>query len=171
MRIVHALAPLALVALLPARAAWSEPPPRPPEPRPLAELPIPAEESDKPSLDEWRKATEVSVTRRSYAARHCRAYVVREWLKVHCDRDIAAVRQYAGSPKGVLLWVRQRTVEEAGRFPVGGEVILPMRAGDRRIVQFFNGSGGGYEGPTSAPAVIVDESWIEGEASPRVILR
>lgn len=144
---------------------------RPPATVPLATQEIPAVASDKPSLEEWKSAVVLEVTRRSPEAVACRAYRVREWLKVHCDFPMAGIRQLGGSADGVLLWVVPKTNENLWERGQGGQVILPMRAGDRRVVQFFALEGGEYEGIWSTPSVVLDEVWLEGAARPTVVLR
>jgi hypothetical protein len=144
---------------------------RPPTPVPLASQEIPTAASDNPTLDEWKSAQALEVTRRSPEAISCRAYRVREWLKVHCDFPMAGIRQLGGSADGVLLWVVPKTNETLWEGGQGGQVILPLRAGDRRVIQFFALEGGDYGGIWSAPSVVLDEVWLEGAARPTVILR
>jgi hypothetical protein len=50
----------------------------------------------------------------------------------------------------------------------GGEVLLPLRRGDRRVIQILT-FGPGYDGPfTLLPAIVVQEQWLEGDAAPTV---
>jgi hypothetical protein len=179
-RICLGAASLALASLLPSPALSDPPassasgsakaPARPPAPVPFESLAIPGEKSERPTLAEWRQAQRVEVARRSFAASSCGVYVVREWLKVHCRSDIAGIRQYAGSPDGVLTYVRQRADGEMTFIPIFGEVVMPMRVGDRRMIQFFSGQAGGY-GISSDPSMVVHETWLEGEERPTVVLR
>ena len=53
----------------------------------------------------------------------------------------------------------------------GGELILPMRPGDRRIVQFFQLVPNMCVGVASSSSVILDEAWIEGDKVPTIVLR
>lgn len=144
---------------------------RPPATKPLASEPIPTTASERPTLEEWKSAVVLEVTRRSPEAVGCRAYRVREWLKVHCDFLMAGIRQLGGGADGVLLWVVPKTSENLWEPGQGGQVILPMRPGDRRVVQFFALDGGDYGGIWSTPSVVLDEVWLEGAPGPTVILR
>jgi hypothetical protein len=143
---------------------------RPPPPEPLEAQAIPATPSARPTLDEWKSATQIEPTRRSREARRCRLYRVREWLKVKCDAMTAGIRQQGGSPEGVFLWVGPKSdygwVEDNG-----GELILPMRPGDRRVLQFFRLVPEMCFGIASSPGIILDETWIEGDKGPTLVLR
>lgn len=168
--------PLPFASAQPASKASSAarvatPPPRTPAPVSLASVTLPSSRSDRPTLEEWKTATAIEPTRRSPAARRCRASLVREWLKVHCDERMAGVRQFAGSTDGVLLWVTP--IDADGVLPRsgGGEIIVPLREGDRRTFQFFSLTGGEYEGIFPEQYVVLEEVWLEGEARPTVILR
>lgn len=151
----------------PAASASASAPTRPAEPVPFEEVTIPTESSARPTLEEWKTATRVVISRRSVQGRRCRASVVREWLKINCSGFYAGVRQYVGNPEGVLLWAHEwRSVEDQG----AAEAILQMRPGDRRIVQFFDlDLDYGWAG--SSPGFVVDELWLDGQSRPRVVLR
>jgi hypothetical protein len=151
-------------------AAASAPVVREPPPEPLEAQSIPAAPSKPPTLEEWKTATPIEPTRRSRDAWPCRAYRVREWLKVKCQLMVAEIRQFGGSPEGVFLWIGPKA-DFVWEPKNGGEVILPMRPGDRRIVQFFELVPNMCVGMVSDSSVIVDEAWIEGEKGPTVVLR
>jgi hypothetical protein len=164
---------VAFVLVLAATAVASAkpregPPPRAPAPVPLAAFA--GEPSKKPTLAEWKEAPEVAIARRSPAAHACRVQRVREWTKVHCDVLTSAVRQLAGNTDDVLPWVVPNHLDPT-ELRSGAEVIFPLRRGDRRIFQFYELSGGAYDGFGSEPGVVVEARWLSREAEPSVILR
>jgi len=127
------------------------------------------EKSGAPSAEAWREAKVIPLDRNVAA---CRAYRVREWLKVHCDGFPAAgVSLLAGDPEGVLTWVdpvTEGTSQEAMKKPRGAEVIFPVRRGDGRVVQLAQ-FGEGYDGPLGwNVGFTVSEQWLAGEPSPIV---
>lgn len=190
MRLAHAFAPMALFAAVSlamlGTAASSSPPspsasasaapkrraPERPRPTPLANHTIPTEASESPKPEEWRKAPMVAPTRASSSAsRRCRAYLLREWLKLNCDLSAAAIRQLAGSHEGVLLWVTP--TPEGGFFadkPMA-QIITPMRPGAPSVFQIYEISGGEYEGVWAEPSFLIDVQWPEGDLQPKVVLR
>lgn len=134
--------------------------------------PFPTERSELPTSDEWKSAPAVEISRRSAAARACRVYRVREYLKVHCGIPMAGLRQLAGNPKDVLLFVVPKTMD-GSLFdpPLGGQVIFPLRKGEARLFQFFEIAPMDYEGVFPGPSVVVDASWPDGTSAPTVVLR
>jgi hypothetical protein len=53
-------------------------------------------------------------------------------------------------------------------MPGGGEVMFPLRRGDRRVFQIST-FGQGYDGPfTILPAAIIQEQWTDGDPAPIV---
>jgi hypothetical protein len=133
------------------------------------EEPPGAEKSAAPSVEAWREAPLVALDRGVAA---CRAYRVREWLKIHCDSFPAAgVSLLAGDPEGVLTWVdpvTEGTSQEAMKKPRGAQVIFPVRRGDGRVVQIAQ-FGEGYDGPLGWNAgFTVSEQWLPEEPSPLI---
>jgi hypothetical protein len=139
---------------------------------PLSKETIPTERSELPTADEWKSAPIIQVTRRSPLARWCRVYRVREYLKVHCGMPIAGLRQMAGSPKDVQLFVVTKSTANGSLTdaPNGGQVIFPLRKNDSRLFQFFEIFNDGWQWEPD-PSVVVDASWPDGTDAPTVILR
>ena len=157
-------------AAAPATPAASASVAREPLPQPLEAQSIPTDPSKPPALEEWKTATPVEITRRSGDAKRCLAYRVREWLKVKCSMIVAEIHQYGGSPEGVFLWIGPKP-DFGWDTKNGGELIFPMRQGDRRILQFFELVPNMCVGSASSTSIIVDEVWIEGDKGPTVVLR
>lgn len=146
-------------ALLSSSLAASE---TPEEERPLESVAIPAEKSPLPKADEWRAAPRVRPTRRGSAAAGCRAYVVREWMRVRCAGEAFALSMLGGDADGVAFWIDPATKE--------GEVLMPLRRGGRRVVQMWKAGrdAGGAFAPQ--PLVVLQQHWIEGAPAPVVTL-
>jgi hypothetical protein len=146
------------------------PPKREPPMEELEKLTIPTEKSPVPKLEEWKNAKQVEVIRRGYQAPSCVALLVREWLKIKCDLVVGAIWLHSG--EGVAFWVTPKEdvwtdLERAN----GGEMIMPLRPGDRRLLQFFSLRHDPCTGIGHEPSVMVDETWIEGDAAPIVVLQ
>lgn len=79
-----------------------------------------------PKDDEWRAATPVALERQTRA---CSARTTRGWLRVECESPRGAgVSLLGGSRDGLYLATAERMAI----------VTLPMRRGDRRVVQVTN---------------------------------
>lgn len=159
-----AAAPLMASASSSARA------PRPAPRQPLESQSIPKEPSERPTLDEWKSAIPIAVTRHSYEASACQAFRVREWLKVKCDMVVGAIKQQGGSPEHVFFWMGPHDGLSWDKVN-GGEVMFPMRTGDQRVIEFFSMVPEQCFGRQVSPWFIVDEMWVEGETSPTVVIR
>jgi hypothetical protein len=96
---------------------------------------------------------------------------VREWIRVSCpDLVTASLSHLGGTPTGMSFWIDPPREGKDAKLPAGGEVMFPMRRGDRRVVQFLS-FGPGYEGPlTQLPALVVQELWLEGAKGPELLL-
>ncbi|HRI63554.1 MAG TPA: hypothetical protein PK156_04935 [Polyangium sp.] len=153
-----------------AASASAAKPPRPPPPVPLESQTIPREPSPRPTLEEWKNGQHVRVTRRSAEARSCEAYLVREWLKIKCTKNIAAVAQQSGNTNDVFFWVAPNEKMDWG-YLNGGEVMFRMQPGDQRVIEFFQMIFESCFGHQAWPWVVVDETWLENEPHPTVVLR
>ena len=120
---------------------------------------------------EWAQAAEVEPTRRGPRAAKCHVWRVREWVRVSCpDLVTSSIAMLGGTNQGMAFWIDPAKEGKDGKLPAGGEVLFPVRPGDRRVVQFLS-FGPGYEGPfTQLPALVVQELWLEGAAKPTLVL-
>lgn len=125
------------------------------------ELPLP-ERSALPTAEEWLAARPVKLSRTSPRAATCAATRVREWLRVRCATPTFAISLLGGSNEGLSFWIGG---EAEGRF---GEVQLPLRRGDRRVVQLWATRDDGAGSAIVEPALVLQELWIEGDAAPTV---
>lgn len=146
-----------------AGASDAGPPPPPFDAEPLPEGPTPA-----PRADEWRAATPVSLTRNVSL---CRAYRVREWMKINCSHLApAGIAEITGPSEGVALSIAQSDRLDLSLVPRNMEVIFPLRRGTGHMFMFLQ-IGEGYEGPSGAQvALILADHWVDGE-TPVITLR
>ncbi|XXX82422.1 hypothetical protein WMF30_27075 [Sorangium sp. So ce134] len=137
------------------------------EERPLDAEPFPAEPSKQPTAAEWKSAPRVRLSRAGPAAAGCRAYRMREWLRIRCpELTVSAISLLGGKTEGVAFWIDPP--RGGSELPRGGEVMFPIRRGDRRVIQILT-FGPGYDGPfTLLPAIVVQEQWLDGEPAPTV---
>jgi hypothetical protein len=124
--------------------------------------PFPAEKSKAPTIAEWTAAPRVRLTRTT-RTNGCNAARVREWVKIHCDVQTAGLRLIAGSTDGIALWVPEPIKEDdlstVGRF---GEIVFPVRQGDRRIFEFLRFDSGDWGGWSTTSSYLVEEEWLAG---------
>lgn len=153
-----------------ASATSAAKPPRPAPTVPLETLTIPQEASPRPTIEEWKTAEHIRVTRRSAEGRACETYRVREWFKVKCTKNLAVVKQHGGNTNDVFFWIGPNNSSDWA-YVNGGEVMFRMRPGDHRVFEFFQMFPDMCYGQQSWPWVIVDETWVEGEAKPTVVIR
>lgn len=156
-------APASAAPSLPASAA---------EAKGLDEDPPKGDKSTAPKPDEWKTAAPVKLARE---VPYCKAYRVREWLKVHCSGlPASGVAQLAGPREGVEVWVdtkREGDSEQIRKAPRSAEVVFPLRPGDGRVFQIGQ-FGEGWDGPIAwNTAVVLSEQWVLGEPYPIVTLR
>jgi hypothetical protein len=151
--------PVALAVLLVTLAAPSRSGAESPdEERALDAVALPAERSPSPKLPEWAGATRVRPTRRSAAAAGCRVEVLREWLHVKCAAETFALSLLGGDSEGVAFWIEPSTKE--------GVVLLPLRRGGKHVVQLWKAGKDRTGGFAPQPALLLQEYWLEGAASP-----
>jgi hypothetical protein len=100
----------------------------------------------------------------------CRAYQVREWLRVSCpDLSTAAVQLVGGEAKDVYFHIEPQHSERRG-LPGGGEFVAAIRKEETRVIQFWT-FGPGYDGPlTVIGSVVFQQVWSEEQAEPTLIL-
>lgn len=162
-----ASASIAASALAPAGAPRREPPIEM-----LEKLTIPTEKSPVPKLEEWQHAKRVEVVRRGIGTSSCVVLLVREWLKIKCDTSVGAIHQHSGNLEGVAFWVHPKPELWTDMETLnGGEMIFPLRRGDRRLLQFFALRHDPCVGIGFDPGVMVDETWLEGDPAPIVVMQ
>lgn len=126
-----------------------------------ADVPGP-DKSPVPTAKEWLSATPAKLSRTSQAAVGCDATRVREWLRVRCPIKTYAISLLGGSNENLSFWIGP---EKEGQ---PGEVQFPLRRGDRRVVQFWMAGKDADGNVAPVPSIVLQEQWVEGEASPTV---
>jgi len=142
----------------------------PADPNSFTESPPPPDASPAPKPEEWKDAPKVRI---DHDVEACRAYRLREWIKINCTGlPAAGVSLLAGTRADVALWVDPpKDDAETMKTPRAVEVIFPVRRGDGRLFQVGQ-FGEGYDGPVSwNVGLAISEQWIEGERAPIVSVR
>jgi hypothetical protein len=135
----------------------------PPPPRFDAE-PIPTEPSPSPRVDEWRAATPVSVSRNRTP---CRAYRVREWMKIDCSHLApSGAAEITGPASGVQIVVAPTKENERPEATERvAEIVFPLRPGTGHVFQILGFEltwQFGYQ--AAGQAVIITDHWVAGGA-------
>jgi hypothetical protein len=131
------------------------------------EQPFPEEKTPAPTRDEWKAAPRVGLTDQNTPL--CHAYRVREWMKIDCTFLTSGIAELGGSRDGVLLYLKLH--DKDATIPEGGEIIFPVRRGDRRVFEWST-FGDTYEGVGSPEvALVFSESWTADELGPTIIVR
>ncbi len=165
------LVPLVAAALW-SRRALSDPPSRSASAvsgagHVLASDPPAERGTPMPARTEWSGASPAILERP--LPHGCEAKLLREWLRLRCSgRRFASVGVVSGDAHGVALWLAP------GKDPEGGlaELILPLRPGDRRILQVTELASDALHGSGEQRlSFIVSEQWPTREAGPIVTAR
>ncbi len=128
-------------------------------------VPFAEEKTPAPTVEEWKPVGPVALTDK--APFGCNAYRLREWVRIRCSKLATSVlAQLGGSREGVSLFL-----DPAGNFvPPGGEVMFPVRRGDRRLIEWST-FGESYEGAgTPEVAFMISESWPPGDPAPTIVV-
>jgi len=135
------------------------------------EQPFPEEKSPRPKDAEWTTAPILGLSDGGNARYACTAQRIREWMRFACKTDLAAVTMLGGNaPEDVLVRLAPMK-EEWERVPPAGEVVLPVRRGDRRVIE-WTGVEFGYKWSMAASSyATIDEHWLPEEEKPYVIMR
>lgn len=129
----------------------------------------PTGSSAPPTAAEWEARMRVNLGR-TYGdkAGTCDVRLIDEWIRVRCASfKTSAITQLGGANTGV-----HSAIEPPGadRLPGAGELIFPVRPGERRVFLFWT-LGPGYDGPlTVVPAVTVQSQWLAGSENPSITL-
>jgi len=132
---------------------------------------IPRDKSPLPKRDEWQSARRVQFTRVGAGNERCSAELLREYLRVTCTMSMSVVRQYVGGTDDVAVRLIPDPGKEADNFPIGGEVVFPLRRGDGYLFAFFGVDFGYAGGAFPSEPHVVDAFWPEGDPAPTVVIR
>jgi hypothetical protein len=142
--------------------------------------PFSEERSAEPRATEWASAPQVAIDRSNPGLfaettgpsfSHCEVRRVREWLRIHCAINTGAVSLLGGNRDGLAIRLDPTRHEEWTTFPEGAEIVLPVRRGDRRVIEWL-GIEFGYKGMNSVePAFVLSEQWASGDDRPIIVAR
>jgi hypothetical protein len=120
--------------------------------------------SPQPGAGDWKEAKPRELARPLPTG--CEARSLREWLRLRCTgRRFASVGVISGDGRGVAIWV------EPGKEAKDGivEIILPLRPGDRRILQVTEMASDVRGTGDQRASFIVSEQWVAGEPAAVVV--
>ncbi|MBK9266957.1 MAG: hypothetical protein IPM54_45180 [Polyangiaceae bacterium] len=134
-------------------------------------LPFLEEKSARPTKDEWKNAPQVALSEGSMpGVGLCKYQRLREWIRIRCSTTTAKITLMCGNSEDVYMQL-DPLPEEWGIFPDGGELVFPVRRGDRRLFE-WQGVEWGYRGANTAiNLLVISEMWLPGDDKPVVIAR
>ncbi|MDI1479767.1 hypothetical protein [Polyangium sp. y55x31] len=135
---------------------------------PKQTLAISADKSPRPKDADWDVlGREVSFSPGS-ASSGCQMHNIREWVRIRCTGSVGQISMLGGNHEGVSIKLDPVGDNEFVPFPEGGEIVFPVRTGDRRVFEWV-GVEFGYKGMTSASTfLILSESWLPWEEGPSI---
>lgn len=134
-----------------------------------AQVPFSDERTPKPKDKEWATAERVAIGRVSMALpTSCEARRLHEWIRIRCNTSTGSIALLGGNHEGLSLHL-DPLKEEFDSFANGGEIVFPVRRGDRRVIEWLTVEFG-YKGANSlTPFFVLSESWLPGEERPTIL--
>ncbi|EYF07678.1 hypothetical protein [Chondromyces apiculatus] len=164
--------PLASATAMPLASATATPGAPLPLSLQLTDWPASAP-SERPTPTAWEQAPAVSLTR---LHRSCRAARLREWLRVTCHvvapDGIMSLRVLGGSDEGVALADAPPRRDPDGSKHEGVHVVLPVRPGDRRVLQIALPEFPGLRSytPEENGVLVISALWLPGATGPTIVV-
>lgn len=143
-----------------------------PPPLPAFDLqPFPEEKSPRPKKDDWKAVPEVKLSEGSMSSGgSCKLQRLREWVRIFCTTTTAKITLICGDPEDVYVMMGQ-VPADWGIFPEEGEIVFPVRKGDRRLFE-WQGVEFGYKGAnTAVNFLVISELWLPWEEKPVIVAR
>lgn len=140
--------------------------------RDLREQPPPSEASDHPKPDEWKKAEPVALVRPLPSS--CHARLLREWLRIRCDswnpQSGAILTGDADDVFFFMVSAQSRMMHTQGRNSEGYVTLeLPLRRGDRRLIQLTESDLMGYGGlGPQRLKMLLSVRWFDDDNGPTI---
>ena len=152
--------PTPALAVAPIPEKQADPPPRAePEPAAIPAKGIAPPRTPKPLPAAWKTAPE---TRLGRSIKACKAQQIAEWLRIRCDLEVSSASLLAGDARDVTF----APLEKNTAF----SVVLPLRPGDRRVIQLNHFFSFSRWGASEAGAAEISEMWLPGAAEPVVVV-
>ncbi len=131
--------------------------------------PFPEEKSSRPKKEEWKDVPAVRFSDGSASVGSCGFQRLREWIRIRCGIT-AKITLMCGNPEDVYLSL-DPLPQDWGSFPEGGELVMAVRKGDRRLFEWQSVEFG-YKGSNSAVSMaVISEMWLPGEEKPVIMAR
>lgn len=139
----------------------------------FAEEPFPEKSTPFPKSDEWASAAPVAIDRAHPAARFaahaadkspCTARRIREWVRIHCTTMNGGALLLGGNRDGLSI----RFDKANG----GTEVIIPVRRGDRRVIEMLDSETLTFKVFSAERAkfgFVISEQWPAGDERPTIV--
>lgn len=143
--------------------------PKTPALRSLADQPPPDTKSEPPTPDEWNGAEQVALL--GELPEHCTAKLVREWLQIRCAANGGSLSVISGSREGVSASLVPMSFKPGASEPTTGSstVVMPIRRGDRRVMQLMTMSFAEYSGNVWPHLeLLISEQWLDDQTGPWV---
>lgn len=138
-----------------------------PAARPIFDsLPFSDEKSPRPKTEDWKNAPEFDLTEHTLTSSgFCKIQRLREWMRISCTITTGKITLMCGSSEDVSFGLGPVPVDW-GTFPEGGEIVFPIRKGDRRLFEWQSVEFG-YKGANSVVNfMVISETWLPGEEKP-----
>ena len=135
-----------------------------------AQVPFSDERTPKPKDKEWATAEQVALDGRTGMAfpTPCEARRLHEWIRIRCTTPTGSIALLGGNHEGLSLHL-EPLKEEFDSFADAGEIVFPVRRGDRRVIEWLTVEFG-YKGANSlTPFFVLSESWLPGEERPTIL--
>ncbi|APR80209.1 Hypothetical protein A7982_05556 [Minicystis rosea] len=139
----------------------------------FADEPFPEKATSFPKAEEWEEAKAVTVDRvhpPSLFVTHanervgCRAQRVREWVRIQCQAMTGGAVLLGGNRDGLSI--------RFDKVHGGTEVIVPVRRGDRRVIEMFGSETLSFKAFSSERAkfgFVISEQWPAGDERPTIV--
>lgn len=129
-----------------------------------AQVPFSDERTPKPKDKEWTTAERVAIDGQI----SCEARRLREWIRIRCETATGSIALLGGNHEGLSIYL-EPLKEEFDSFADAGEIVFPVRRGDRRVIEWLTVEFG-YKGANSlTPFFVLSESWLPGEERPTIL--
>ncbi|MDI1444557.1 hypothetical protein [Polyangium sp. 6x1] len=138
---------------------------------PKQTLAIASDKSARPKDADWDVLGEKMSFSPGSSANGCTLHRIREWVRIRCTTTTAQIAMLGGNHEGVSIKLDPVGTDEFIPFPEAGEIVFPVRPGDRRAFEWL-GVEFGYKGMTSASTfLVISESWLSWEEGPTIYAR
>jgi hypothetical protein len=87
---------------------------------------------------------------------------VREWLRIKCAGEAAALSLLGGDVDGIAYWIDPVTKE--------GEVLMPLRRGGRHVFQLWKPGKDRTGAVVPEPSLVIQQHWLAGARAPVVTI-